>query len=318
LLIICTIAPGFSQETKSLDSEQEKDVYAIYSLMLANPQTSHGPDNNERYLIAATTTPGYPLQPCVRPPKERDREFQEVLIDYERRKATPRELNPSFSIRKPYILLRANEVSEFMKERSLGNAGTNTQFRGVTDLFRLSDVYFNPRRTLALTAISTWCGSLCALSQWKVFERLDTGKWEERQWVSCSAIARNSVPRLRATLSSMPDLIAAPHLIPVPGNKIIEEYVGRVNNREAQVSIARMRSPAGWSEPGQRPDFDEFTVVLNGALHVEHSKGVLEVRAGQAVVARKGEWIRYSTPQGAEYVAICVPAFTPDTVHRDA
>ena len=79
-----------------------------------------------------------------------------------------------------------------------------------------------------------------------------------------------------------------------------------------------MRSPAGWSEPGQRPEFDEFTVVLNGALHVEHDKGVLEIQAGQAVIARKGEWIRYSTPQGAEYVAICVPAFAPDTVHRDA
>ena len=115
----------------------------------------------------------------------------------------------------------------------------------------------------------------------------------------------------------MPELITGPHLIPVAGNKIIEEYVGRVNNRESQVSVARMRSPAGWSEPGQRPDFDEFTVVLNGALHVEHDKGVLEVKAGQAVIARKGEWIRYSTPQGAEYVAICVPAFTPDTVHRD-
>jgi ethanolamine utilization protein EutQ (cupin superfamily) len=94
--------------------------------------------------------------------------------------------------------------------------------------------------------------------------------------------------------------------------------VGRVNTRESQVSIARMRSPAGWSEPGQRPDFDEFTVVLNGTLHVQHDKGVLEVKAGQAVVTRKGEWIRYSTPQGAEYVAICVPAFAPDTVHRDA
>ena len=80
----------------------------------------------------------------------------------------------------------------------------------------------------------------------------------------------------------------------------------------------RMRSPAGWSEPGQRPDFDEFTVVLNGALHVQHDKGVLEVQAGQAVVTRKGEWVRYSTPQGAEYVAICIPAFSPDTVHRDA
>jgi len=116
----------------------------------------------------------------------------------------------------------------------------------------------------------------------------------------------------------MPELITGPHVIPVRGNKIIEEYIGRVNNDESQVSIARMRSPAGWSEPGQRPDFDEFTLVLNGALHVQHDKGVLEVKAGQAVVARKGEWIRYSTPQGAEYVAICVPAFGPETVHRDA
>jgi ethanolamine utilization protein EutQ (cupin superfamily) len=79
-----------------------------------------------------------------------------------------------------------------------------------------------------------------------------------------------------------------------------------------------MRSPAGWSEPGQRPDFDEFTLVLNGVMLVQHDKGVLEVRAGQAVVTRKGEWVRYSTPEGAEYVAICIPAFTPDTVHRDA
>src|ERR1700687_4625675 len=116
----------------------------------------------------------------------------------------------------------------------------------------------------------------------------------------------------------MPELIAGPHQIPVPGNKIIEEYVGRVNNRESQVSIARMRSPAGWSEPGQRPDFDEYTVVLQGVMRVEHEEGVTDVAAGQAIIARKGEWVRYSTPQGAEYVAICVPAFSPETLHRDA
>ncbi|HEY2845375.1 MAG TPA: cupin [Bryobacteraceae bacterium] len=116
----------------------------------------------------------------------------------------------------------------------------------------------------------------------------------------------------------MPELIAAPHLIPVPGNKIIEEFVGHVNNRESQASIARMRSPAGWSEPGQTPEFDEFTVVLNGVMRVEHKEGVMEAAAGQTIVARKGEWVRYSTPQGAEYVAICIPAFSPDTVHRDA
>lgn len=115
----------------------------------------------------------------------------------------------------------------------------------------------------------------------------------------------------------MPELISHPQRIPVPGNKIIDEVVGRVNNGESQVSIAHMRSPAGWSEPGQRPEFDEFTYVLKGAMRVEHEGGTLEVPAGQAVVARKGEWIRYSTPEGAEYIAVCLPAFGPDTVHRD-
>ena len=116
----------------------------------------------------------------------------------------------------------------------------------------------------------------------------------------------------------MPQLIAAPTQIPVPGNKIIDEYIGRVNSGDTQASIAHMRSPAGWSEPGQRPDFDEYTVVLKGVMRVEHEAGVSEVKAGQAIIARKGEWVRYSTPEGAEYMAICVPAFTPDTVHRDA
>jgi len=116
----------------------------------------------------------------------------------------------------------------------------------------------------------------------------------------------------------MPQLIAAPTQIPVPGNKIIDEYIGRVNSGDTQASIAHMRSPAGWSEPGQRPDFDEYTVVLKGVMRVEHEAGVTQVKAGQAIIARKGEWVRYSTPDGAEYMAICVPAFTPDTVHRDA
>jgi quercetin dioxygenase-like cupin family protein len=116
----------------------------------------------------------------------------------------------------------------------------------------------------------------------------------------------------------MPKLIEAPTQIPVPGNKTIDEYIGRVNSGDTQTSVAHMRSPAGWSEPGQRPDFDEFTVVLKGVMRVEHEAGVSEVKAGQAIIARKGEWVRYSTPEGAEYMAICVPAFTPDTVHRDA
>ena len=116
----------------------------------------------------------------------------------------------------------------------------------------------------------------------------------------------------------MPQLIAAPTQIPVPGNKIIDEYIGRVNSGDTQASVAHMRSPAGWSEPGQRPDFDEYTIVIKGVMRVEHEAGVSEIRAGQAIIARKGEWVRYSTPEGAEYMAICVPAFAPDTVHRDA
>ena len=116
----------------------------------------------------------------------------------------------------------------------------------------------------------------------------------------------------------MPKLITAPQRIPVPGNKLIEEYVGRVNTGDSGVSIAHMHSPPGWSEPGQRPDFDEYTLVLGGHMRVEHEGGVTEVRGGQAILAQKGEWVRYSTPDGAEYVAICLPAFSPDTVHRDS
>ena len=117
----------------------------------------------------------------------------------------------------------------------------------------------------------------------------------------------------------MPQLIQNPTRIPVPANKIIEEYIGRVNSGDSAVSIAHMRSPSGWSEPGQTPDFDEFTLVLKGTLRVESKQGVIEVRAGQAVVARRGEWVRYSTPgkEGAEYVAICVPAFDAVSAHRD-
>jgi len=117
----------------------------------------------------------------------------------------------------------------------------------------------------------------------------------------------------------MPTLLTAPTRIQAPGTppKVIDEYVGHVNSATPGLSVAHMRSPAGWSEPGQRPDFDEYTVVLRGVLRVEHEAGVLEVPAGQAVIAHRGEWVRYSTPEGAEYVAVCLPAFSPDTVHRD-
>ncbi len=119
----------------------------------------------------------------------------------------------------------------------------------------------------------------------------------------------------------MPQLIEKPTRITAAGNKpkLIDEHVGRVNNGEERLSIAHMRSPSGWVEPGQRPEFDEYTVVLRGMLQVEHEGGSLEVHAGQAILTRAGEWIRYATPgpEGAEYIAVCLPAFSPSTVHRD-
>ena len=118
-----------------------------------------------------------------------------------------------------------------------------------------------------------------------------------------------------------PTLITNPARVTAAGNKpkLIDEYIGRVNSHTEGVSVAHMRSPEGWKEPGQTPDFDEFTVVLKGTLRVEHRGGHIDVKAGQAVMAHKGEWVRYSTPEadGAEYIAVCVPAFSIDAVHRD-
>jgi ethanolamine utilization protein EutQ len=119
----------------------------------------------------------------------------------------------------------------------------------------------------------------------------------------------------------MPTLVAEPTRITASGNKpkLIDEYIGRVNSKTSSVSVAHMRSPQGWVEPGQKPEFDEFTLVLKGTLRVKHKDGEMDVVAGQAVIAHGGEWIQYSTPQegGAEYIAVCSPAFSPDSVHRD-
>jgi ethanolamine utilization protein EutQ len=119
----------------------------------------------------------------------------------------------------------------------------------------------------------------------------------------------------------MPTFIPQPTRIQAAGNKpkLIDEYIGRVNSKTSAASVAHMRSPQGWLEPGQTPEFDEFTIVLKGTLRVEHEGGSLDVNAGQAVVAHAGEWVRYSTPQegGAEYIAVCLPAFSMETVHRD-
>jgi len=119
----------------------------------------------------------------------------------------------------------------------------------------------------------------------------------------------------------MPTLVPQPTRIQAAGTKpkLIDEYIGRVNSKDSTVSVAHMRSPQGWIEPGQTPEFEEFTVVLTGTLRVRHKSGELDVPAGQAVIARRGEWVQYSTPNegGAEYIAVCVPAFSVETVHRD-
>jgi mannose-6-phosphate isomerase-like protein (cupin superfamily) len=127
-------------------------------------------------------------------------------------------------------------------------------------------------------------------------------------------------PKIRSSV--MPELIAAPTRITAVGNKpkIIEEFIGSVNSGDKRLSIARMQSPEGWIEPGQTPEFDEFTVVLRGMLRVTHRTGVIDVSAGQAIETKAGEWVQYSTPhqEGAEYMAVCLPAFSPLIVHRDA
>jgi ethanolamine utilization protein EutQ len=119
----------------------------------------------------------------------------------------------------------------------------------------------------------------------------------------------------------MPTLISAPTRVTAAGNKpkLIDEYIGRVNSATSALSVAHMRSPGGWIEPAQTPDFDEFTVVLKGTLRVHHQGGEIDVHAGQAIISHKGEWVRYSTPEpdGAEYIAVCLPAFSMETVHRD-
>jgi mannose-6-phosphate isomerase-like protein (cupin superfamily) len=131
----------------------------------------------------------------------------------------------------------------------------------------------------------------------------------------------DSIRKPRELTHAMPTLIAKPTRVEAAGNKpkLIDEFVGRVNTGNNGVSIAHMRSPGGWVEPGQAPEFDEYTVVLAGLLRVEHRAGVIDVTAGQAIVVERGEWVRYSTPQaeGAEYIAVCVPAFSLAAAHRD-
>jgi hypothetical protein len=182
LLVLCGAALGFQGGIGS--TEREKDIYSIYSLLMANPKTSHGADNNPRYLIADRTRPPLPKLPCVRAPADRDTEFQEVLSDFETRKASPALLTRQLSISKPYELLPSEEVEAFHRGYS------DPRFEGVTDVFTFADVYFSRNGNLALTGISTWCGRLCGLYKWKVLERLPSGEWKEQPWSTCSVIAQ--------------------------------------------------------------------------------------------------------------------------------
>ena len=120
----------------------------------------------------------------------------------------------------------------------------------------------------------------------------------------------------------MPSFIKSASIVKAAGNKpkIIEEFIGRINSKDINVSVARMRSPAGWEEPGQTPEFTEYTIVLSGAVRVASKDGIVDVKSGEAIIALKGEWIQYSTPgnDGAEYISVCLPAFSPSTVHRDS
>ena len=172
--------------------EREKEVYHIYSLLMTIPRSSFGADCNSRFLISATAR-AENEQPCVRPPKGRKAEFAEVLADFKIRKAATRVLKRQLSLRKPYELLTDEQVKAFETDRGWSkpkDREPDPRFKGVMEVFTLSDVYFSKNGRLALTAISSWCGSLCAYHQWKVLEKLPTGEWQELpSWVSCFTIA---------------------------------------------------------------------------------------------------------------------------------
>ena len=205
LIIGCAAASGFQQTTNATANfERRADIYAIYSLMMTEPKTTHGAENNDIYLIRDTTVPGTPPEPCVPVPPAYERRFAETLADYQRRKDTPATLERALNITKPYQLLNRDEAKEFAELHDLRpgpKAKPKELFQKATDLFGLTDVYFNGDRTLALTGISTYCGPLCGGYQWKVFEKTNRG-WEERPWVGCRTIASAARPKPTPLMSS--------------------------------------------------------------------------------------------------------------------
>src|SRR4051794_990428 len=180
-----------SAQAPDAGAERDTEVYKIYSILLTGPATSHGPDSNSRYVINDATALIGSQRPCVSPPQGREAEFAEVLADFDARKNTPRKLKRELKIPKPYEFLAPEQSKEFMQDRSIrpGPAERNPKYEGVTDLFTLSDVWFSRNGKLALTAISTLCSSLCGQHQWKVFEKMSNGQWQERNWITCFTIA---------------------------------------------------------------------------------------------------------------------------------
>ena len=189
LLIVASQARGFPQgDNIPFDALRRADVYSIYSLLMTNPTTSHGADDNQIYLIANTTIPGFPREPCVRVPTAYESAFAEVMADFNRRRNISTTLERNFTIKKPYELLTPQGVNDFITQHSGPYIPPKEFPQSAIDLFRLTDVYFDHDHTLALTAISTFCGSTCGMAQWKVFEKTKGG-WQEKPWVTCGSIA---------------------------------------------------------------------------------------------------------------------------------
>jgi hypothetical protein len=177
-------------------ADEHADIYSIYSLMMTNPSTSHGPSTDEVYLIADMTRPAFPFpdERCVRVPPQYGMAYREAFDEYQRRKDKPVKLERAFNIPKPYELLNAEEVRQFEEIRAHRPIIPNLNPKGIlgkiTDLYWLADVYFNQQHTLALTGIFTFCGDTCGITKWRIFEKSSTGQWEERPW-GCGAIAHN-------------------------------------------------------------------------------------------------------------------------------
>ncbi len=182
-------------------ADEHADIYSIYSLMMTNPTTSHGPSTDDVYLIAEMTRGAVPAEPCVRVPTPYEAGYQEILDEYHRRKDEPVKLERALNIAKPYELLNADDVSEYVAIHSgylrIPDPNPKELLRKSTDLFYLGDVYFDKSHKLALTAISTYCGGLCGQMLWKMFEKSSTGQWEGRPWVACSAVARVDQRRIQ-------------------------------------------------------------------------------------------------------------------------